>query len=125
MKTFIIAILLINTTFADEVTYIKKGDPAPENGYFITVPQEKKFREQNEENKKLVSINIQLKDLQLQQERRIDVLNERINGYQADNKYLMDRVSSARADGFWNKTIYFVGGAVLMGSATYLAGRLR
>lgn len=125
MKLFIIAILLINTTFANEVTYIKKGDPAPENGYFITAPQEKKFREQNEENKKLTSINIQLKDLQVQQDARIDTLNERINGYQADNKYLMDRVSSARSDGFWNKTIYFVGGVVLMGGATYLAGRLK
>lgn len=125
MKLLIIAMLLINTTFANEVTYIKKGDPAPENGYFITILQEKKFREQNEENKKLVSINLQLKDLQLQQENRIDILNERINGYQADNKYLMDRVSSARADGFWNKTIYFVGGVLLTGSSVYLAGRLK
>ena len=117
--------ILINTTFADEVTYIKKGDPAPENGYFITVPHEKKFREQNEENKKLLSINLQLKDLSVQQEKRIDILNERINGYQADNKYLLDRVSSARSDGFFNKTIYFIGGVVLMGGATYLAGRLK
>jgi hypothetical protein len=125
MKLILITLLLINSAFSDEVTYIKKGDPAPENGYFITVSQEKKFREQNEENKKLVSINLQLKDLQLQQERRVDVLNERINGYQADNKYLMERVSSARADGFWNRTIYFVGGVLLTGGSVYLAGRLK
>lgn len=123
MKYLLLILLTVNTAFG-QVKHIKKGEAAPNDGYFITYEQEKKFRQLNEENKQLKATVIQLKDLQLVQERQLSVLEERLKLQQDHNKFLNSQIDKSRSDGFWNKTFHFVSGAVVMGAATYIATKV-
>jgi hypothetical protein len=125
MKKLFLILLLTFNSFADSgIVPIKKGEPAPGDGFYITYEQEKKFRLIEEEKLRLEAINITLKDLQITHEEQIKLLNMRINSYEDHTSYLEKRLSEARLDGFWNRTIYFVGGMLLMGGSVYLAGHL-
>lgn len=125
MKVLLVILFSINLVFAGEVTHIKKGDPAPGDGYFITYGQEKKFRQINEENESNKKIVIALKDLQVTQDRQIVILQDRLQIQQEHNYFLSARIDQSRSDGFWNKTFHVLAGAALMGSATYLATRIQ
>lgn len=123
MKWIILLSLVVNTAYADVIA-VKKGDPAPDNGYFITVDQEKTFRQINEDNKQLKKVNLELKDLGVAQGEQIALLKQRLTVYQEHNEYLLNRVESAKNDGFWSKSFYFVSGVAVMGGATYLATKI-
>jgi hypothetical protein len=92
----ILGLLFSLSTFA--VTPVKQGDPAPGQGYYITPDEEKGFRKLNEEN-------ITLKDLQVHQEQKVQILDERVKGYK-------DYVDQQKQLGPWEKTGYVALGVV-------------
>jgi hypothetical protein len=71
MKYLIILLVSFNC-FAIDVTPIKKGEPAPKEGFFIDAENMKKLRKINEEKKLLEKENITLKDLAYVNEQRIN-----------------------------------------------------
>jgi hypothetical protein len=72
MKYLLILCFLIQSAFAIDVTPIEKGAPAPEKGFFITAEALKEMRAINERKKLLEKENIQLKDLAVLNEARIE-----------------------------------------------------
>lgn len=63
MKILLIILLTINSATAIDITPIKKGEPAPANGFFVDKKNIKKFREINENKKLLEQENGKLKSL--------------------------------------------------------------
>jgi len=63
MKILVILICSINLTFALDVTPIRKGQAAPDNGFFVDQENMKGFRKINEENKLLKKENLELEEL--------------------------------------------------------------
>lgn len=71
MKFLLVLLTSINLCFALDVTPVKKGDPSPSDGFFVTTESMKKLRKINEEKKILEKENITLKDLSVINEKRI------------------------------------------------------
>ena len=65
---------------AQQIVRIKKGEPSPFDGYVIDKKQEQKFRLTNETLKISEQLNIKLKDLSVNQESQIKLLNTYNNG---------------------------------------------
>lgn len=76
MKLLIILLFSISQCLAIDVTPIQKGDPAPQDGFFIDSPNMKEIREINEKKKLLEKENIQLKDLAVINEQRVDTYKD-------------------------------------------------
>lgn len=72
MKIILIIILTITQAFAIDVDPIKKGQPAPYDGFIIDKDNIKEMRKINEEKKLLEKENIKLKDLSIINEERIE-----------------------------------------------------
>jgi len=121
MKFLLVLLLSINTIFAQDIVPIKKGQPSPADGFYISYNQEKKFRLINEENLKLKTQVIQLKDLSAALEDKNTILEQRLTLYQNQNKYLTSELSDQRIDNFFGKTIYFIGGILVTGAIGYIA----
>lgn len=103
MKYLLILTLLLSSINAFAVTPIKKGEVSPVDGYVFTPDEEKKLRQINEEN-------ITLKDLQVHQEEKTQILEERTKNYK-------DYVEQQKNLGPWEKGAYIglgVGGTVLL-----------
>lgn len=76
MKLLLIFFVTISQCFAIDVTPIKKGESAPQDGFFVDAENMKALRKINEEKKILTKENIKLKDLALINEQRIDTYKE-------------------------------------------------
>jgi len=72
MKLLLIILLSISNCFAIDVTPIKKGEPAPANGFFIDQPNIKKMRKINEDKKVLERKVTKLEDLAVINEQRVE-----------------------------------------------------
>jgi hypothetical protein len=77
MKYLLILCLFSTQTFAIDVTPVKEGDKAPQDGFFIDTPNMKELRENNENRKLLKRENVTLKELAIINEQRINVYKER------------------------------------------------
>ena len=72
MKLLLIFLLTLSQAFAIDVQPITKGSPAPDDGFFVDQPNMKKLRKINEEKKLLEKENIDLRELSIVHETRID-----------------------------------------------------
>lgn len=68
MKTILILVTSINLCFAIDVDPIKKGEPAPKDGFFIDSNNLQEMRQINEEKKLLEKENIKLEQLRVTSE---------------------------------------------------------
>jgi hypothetical protein len=72
MKIILTLLLTISQAFAIDVQPIKKGSPAPNDGFFVDSENMKKLRNINEEKKLLEKENIDLRELSIVHETRIE-----------------------------------------------------
>lgn len=79
MKYVLILCLSINLVFAIDVTPIKKGDPAPDNGFFVDNPNMQELRNINEKKKILEQKVVKLEELNVITEQRLGLYKEHTN----------------------------------------------
>lgn len=78
MKILLIFCLTISSAFAIDVNPIKKGEPAPRDGFFVDPENMKDLRQINEDKKRLEQQNLKLKDLSAVQNERIGLYKEEV-----------------------------------------------
>jgi len=81
MKTIILSLLLCFNVYGGQLQAIKKGAPAPYDGYVIDSDQEKTFRGINEKSKLYESKILILKDLQVNRESMVAFHKKRAESY--------------------------------------------
>jgi hypothetical protein len=111
--------LLTLLTFSFNVTAIdivplKKGDPAPSDGYFVSPVDMKQFRQINEEKKLLEEKEYTYKQLALTNEQQIDI-------YKRSSDFYQGEYSKEHYIGNLKGIGGFVLGSVLTFGATYVA----
>ena len=89
MKLLLIFLLSISQCLAINITPVKKGEPAPKDGFFVDKENMKKFREINEKKKNLEQQVATLEDLRVIDESRIKVHKNIIN--KADREIQKER----------------------------------
>lgn len=119
MNLFLVLMLIPSISLA-QVSPIKKGESAPQDGFFITKEQEKKFRQMNEDKKKVEHQNLSLKDLQIKQEEKSQILQERLDNRKKQAEDLKEQVEDLRTDTFFGRTVYFIGGLLTAGAVGYI-----
>ena len=72
MKLLLIFLISISQCYAIDVTPIKKGAPAPKDGFFVDSENMKEFRKINEDKKVLERKVIKLEDLAVINEQRVE-----------------------------------------------------
>jgi len=116
-RIIVLLMFTITSVWANpQIVGIKKGEVAQFDGFIINYEMEKNFRLINEENINLKKINITLKDLQVTQEQTIEILNKRLVSSQDLNDKFLDRIHQQESQSFWEKSIFFLGGAVITGA---------
>lgn len=114
MKIFLmcLALLFSSNCLAIDVEPIKKGDPAPSTGFFVSQSEMKKLRKINEEKKLLQQENLKLKDLQISYKRRLELEREY-------SSTLNKRLANERLSGVFKGMGGFLLGTLLTGLASY------
>lgn len=112
MKKILTSLLIISTLVsqanAQNAYPLRKGESAPTDGVLL-VPQEANrlrtmdieqgyFKEQNE-----ILYKIRDKDKE-----QMDIMQQRIDGFQKRNEDLANRIEKLSGDNFWQNTIWFV-----------------
>ena len=115
MRLIILLLLTFNTAFAQDIIPIKKGQPSPIDGFVISKKANEKIIEDRE---KLERKNIQLKDLSVLQDQSITDLKSHRDTLSRHNAELRESLR-AKPTGFWQKTGYFVLGALITGAIGY------
>lgn len=115
---YLILLLIPNLIFANEVKYLKVGDPAPYEGYLFTSDHEKRYRLLDQEQDYQKQINISLTNINKSYQSNETVMQQRIENQQQQISHLNDRLSDSK-DGFLSKAAYFVFGAILTGFIAY------
>lgn len=112
----LIATLLIIATFpaygADDVSYLKKGDPAPFTGYLISPEKADSIREMKIDLDTQKQINGLLLDNQKIYEQRVDNLRKQ-------SEDLAKQVETMKDSSMFTKVGFFVLGSVLTGLVAY------
>lgn len=96
-------------------TPIKKGEPSPSNGFVVTHKQEKELRQKNEDQKLKIR---SLSQLKLTQDQIIQKQDDMIKTQSEYNRDLSEALAT-KPTGFWEKTAYFMAGALLTGLVSY------
>lgn len=117
MKAVLISLLFLSTSVLakPEMQKISKGQCAPYDGYVINYEMETEFRKINEERKLAQSLNISLKDLQVETEKTVDILKRRLDNSNELNDRLYQRISNQEKQDTLINTLFFIGGAALAG----------
>lgn len=118
MKLLLI-FLLSFSCFAQDIVPIKKGQVAPIDGYIITRAAHNKIKAKMET---LQYENLKLHDLAIAQDEAIVHL-KRHKATLAEHNASLRTELRRKPTGFWQKTGYFVMGAVLTGVVSYGAIR--
>ena len=100
MKLLIILILSINLAYAGNIQPIKKGNPAPFNGFIVDKPQMEHFRKINEQKKLSEAQNLVLEDLKVTQGRVVSFHKKRAERLQ--NELLRSNIKS-----YFTNVIFF------------------
>jgi hypothetical protein len=95
------------------MTPIKKGEVAPNDGFFLTKEEEQKHYERNEKQKQTI---IKLEDLRVIDSQIIAKKDEQIKVQ--DDSYHKLREEHYKSNNLVN-ILYFIGGAVLTGAISY------
>lgn len=111
MKVLLIFLISISQCFALDVTPIKKGDPAPQNGFFIDAENMQEMRKINEEKKLLNKENVTLKDLAIINESRISTYQEYVKKSSDDANWEKTKGTAKGIAGF----LIGIGSAALAG----------
>lgn len=116
---FLLSILfsLVFNVYAIDITPIKKGDPSPNDGFFVDAENMKKFRIINEEKKVLEVKNLKLEDLNYVNEKRIEF-------YKSVADESRKETSKAHIKGFIGTIGGFTVGIAVTGMAVYLATKV-
>lgn len=102
------------SSFANEIKAIKKGDPAPFDGYVITVDFEKNLRTINEKNKLLETKVLTLEQLSL-------VNDDRAKHYKKEAQNAISEAQSAQLVGNLKGGFGFILGVLATSIAAYAA----
>jgi len=116
MKFILILMIAMSPAYAIEVTPIKKGQPATKDGFVVSKDDMQKLRKLNEKKKLLERENLNLKDLNVINEKRVNVYEER---YNASEKELTREKTKSNLKGIGG----FVLGVVVTGFIGYAAVR--
>lgn len=114
MKLLLILLLTLNQCLAIDITPIKKGEKAANDGFIISKEDMKQLRQINEEKKLLESQNIKLKDLAA-------VRDQRVKLYKEEVEYNYKALQKERTKGKINGVLGFAIGVLATGFASYAA----
>ena len=103
--------------FGQEIKIIKKGAPAPFDGFVVDAKQMKVFRQIDKDRKVLKEKEITLKDLGVVQEKRIKYFQDQADFYQTE-------MQAQQVKGWFKNTVYFLGGVAITGLISYGAWRV-
>ena len=117
MKIILILLLTLSQVFALDVTPVKKGDPSPEDGFFVDAENMKKFREINEKKKNLEKQVVTLEDLGVINEERIKIHKTMLSNTERE-------VSKERTKGNLKGLGGFILGVLATSVAAYAAIRV-
>ena len=117
MRLILVFCLLISQAFAIDVIPMNKDDKAPEKGFFLNTANMKQVRTYNEERKLLKRENIELKDLAVINEKRVD-------NYRKYSDGLEKEIAWEKTKGGWKGIGGFVVGVIATSVAAYAAIRI-
>jgi hypothetical protein len=116
MKLLMVFLISFNA-LAIDIVPVKKGEPAPSDGFFVSPEEMKKFRQINEEKKLLDQKVISFQDLAITNEQRIDI-------YKKHSDYYQQEVVKAQNKTMWAGIGGFVLGVVATSLSAYGTVRL-
>ena len=116
MKYLLILVLSYNSY---AVTPLKKGEPAPNDGYHFSKKEEEKLRATIENSNGKI---IKLEQLGVIKDDIINEQKKQVEQYSRTNDRLHKQLEK-RPTGFWGKVGYFMLGAVITGLVSYGAAR--
>jgi hypothetical protein len=123
LKLLILIILilnvLVNNNAFSQVTVVKKGDTVPYDGVLFTKEKEVELRQQAMDLEYEKKRNLKLSDLNILNEKQIDLMHKRIDLYQNRVQELQQRDINNEDNKLLNNTLYFVSGALLTGLIGY------
>lgn len=115
MKKMILLLLISFQCFAQDIIPIKKGQPSPIDGFVISKRLNTRMIEDTEI---LERKNLQLRDLSVLQDEALSDLNKHKETLVRHNAELRGALKE-KPTGFWQKTGYFVLGALITGAISY------
>ena len=116
MRLLILVLFAITQTFAIDVVPIKKNDPSPKDGFFISKESLKEMRTINEKKKLLERENVSLKSLGTVNEERIEI-------YKEQAKKTQKALSWEHTKGYMKGTGGFILGVLATTLAAFAAGK--
>lgn len=119
MKYLILFILSTQLAFAQDVSYLEKGSPAPYTGYLFSPQKEREIRLTTEtlkycDKSKEMALSI-LQDYETKDKITADRMNLRDQQIDSLSKRLVD----AKDDSFLSKAGFFILGALVTGGIAY------
>lgn len=123
LKLLVLIVLILNVLFNNkafsQVTVVKKGDTVQYDGVLFSKEKELEVRQQVLDLEYEKKRNLRLSDLNILNEKQIDLMHKRIDLYQNRVQQLQERDLSNQDDRLLNNTLYFVSGALLTGLIGY------
>jgi len=121
MKKTLLALMIISLLLsyarADEFEFLKKGTPAPFDGYIVTPEKERNLRLTNEQ------LKISEDTLKLQNE-KISIYEKRLQIRDTQIDALSNRVVEQKDESFFTKAGMFILGAVVTTGIVYGVSRV-
>lgn len=117
MKILLVFILLMNSALAIDVRVIKKGQQAPEDGFFVTAKTMKELRKVNEDKKALEKKVVKLEQLAFIKDQKIEL-------YAVELKETHKQLSWERTKGNFKGIGGFLIGVAATSLAAYAASRV-
>lgn len=109
---------------SDEVVIIEQGQPAPYTGYLFSKEKAQLTRIKLIEGEEAIRLNLSYaKSLDLYEKNK-DKNNEMVNTLLEQNDKLSKSLNASRSVSDLEKILWFLGGALAVGAATYGAARL-
>jgi hypothetical protein len=125
MKYLLIALLIIpQPVFADAVTNIEKGQPAPYSGVLMDKQKAEKVRDELIEKDALVKINESLNKSIILHRNNEDIITNQNKMLLNQNIEVTKALNETRETSTITKIGYFLGGVIITGAAVYGASRL-
>jgi len=124
LAVLLISILLVGQPcLADDVKFVRQGEPSPFTGYLFSVEKEKELRLLDQ---KLEFANMKVDLLKKSNELQNEMLTisaQRSEMYKTNSDSLSKQLADHKSDNFWKNTLYFSLGAVLSGVVAYGVSR--
>lgn len=118
MKYLLIFLLSINC-FAEDISYLKKGEVAPFDGVLFSKEKELQLRQLKYDKDATQTQNKIMQQIIDQQEKEINIQSKRIEVYQNQANVLAKDITDYKTNRFWQNTVYFIAGVAITGLVTY------